>query len=161
MGMIYFDDITNTNSKTSAECISHIRPYTQLATDLSGHTTARYNFITPNLCNDMHNLTGCPSSDHIRNGDNWLATEIPKLMASDAYKNNGAIFITWDESEGGDFPIGMIVLSPLAKGGGYTNSIAYNHSSTLRTMQEIFGVMPFLGDAAHATDLGDLFSAFP
>jgi len=51
----------------------------------------------------------------------------------------------------------MIVLSPLAKGGGYFNSIHYTHSSTLRTFQEIFGLSPFLGDAANATDLGDLF----
>ena len=28
-------------------------------------------------------------------------------------------------------------------------------------MQEIFGVRPFLGDAANATDLSDLFTAFP
>jgi hypothetical protein len=58
-------------------------------------------------------------------------------------------------------PIGMIVLSPKAKGGGYTNHIAYSHSSTLRSMETIFGVQPFLGDAANATDLGDLFTSFP
>ena len=51
----------------------------------------------------------------------------------------------------------MILLSPLARGGGYANSIAYTHSSFLRTMQEIFGVSPWLGDAANATDLSDLF----
>jgi hypothetical protein len=53
----------------------------------------------------------------------------------------------------------MIVLSSLAKGGGYQNSILYSHSSTLRTFQEIFNVGPFLGDAANATDLSDLFVA--
>jgi len=52
----------------------------------------------------------------------------------------------------------MIVLSPYAKGHGYANTIPYTHSSTLRTIQRIFGVMPFLGDAAHATDLSDLFA---
>ena len=54
----------------------------------------------------------------------------------------------------------MIVLSPQAKG-GVRNTIAYTHSSTLRTMQEIFGVAPLLGDAANATDLADLFTTFP
>jgi len=40
------------------------------------------------------------------------------------------LFITWDEGEyGSDGPIGMILLSPLARGGGYTNSIRYTHSS--------------------------------
>ena len=67
------------------------------------------------------------------------------------------IFVTWDEGEGEDGPIGMIVMSPLAKGGGYSNSIHYTHSSTLLTMQEIFNVGPLLGDATNATDLSDLF----
>jgi hypothetical protein len=55
----------------------------------------------------------------------------------------------------------MIVLSPDAKGGGYSNTIHYTHSSTLRTVEEIFGVTPLLGDAANATDLSDLFKTFP
>jgi len=52
----------------------------------------------------------------------------------------------------------MIVLSPLAKGGGYSNNIHYTHSSMLRTIQEIFNVSPLLGDAANANDLSDLFN---
>jgi hypothetical protein len=51
----------------------------------------------------------------------------------------------------------MIVLSPLAKGGGYHNTLHYTHSSTLRTLQKIFGAGPFLGGAATALDLSDLF----
>ena len=31
---VYFDDVTNTLSTTSAYCIAHVRPYTELATDL-------------------------------------------------------------------------------------------------------------------------------
>ena len=54
----------------------------------------------------------------------------------------------------------MIVLSPLARGGGYFNRVYYTHSSTLRTFQEILGVTPLLGDAANATSLSDLFSRF-
>ena len=158
---VFFDDVTNGNSSTSASCIAHVRPYTELAGDLSGGTVARYNFITPDLCDDMHNSTGCATSDAVKNGDTWLSHEVPKLLASKAYKAGGAIFITWDESEGGDFPIGMIVLSPHAKGGGYSNTIAYSHSSTLRTMQEIFGVTPYLRGAANAKDLSDLFLTFP
>ncbi len=55
----------------------------------------------------------------------------------------------------------MIVLSPDAKGGGYSNTIRYTHSSTLRTLEEIFGVTPLLGDASQANDLRDLFKTFP
>ena len=115
--------------------------------------------ITPHLCHDMHN-TCAPLNDPVLQGDTWLSTEVPKILASQAYRNNGVLFITWDEGDSGDGPIGMIVLSPKGKGGGYSNTIAYDHSSTLRTVQEIFGVTP-LGRAATATDLRDLFVSFP
>ena len=155
--MVFFDDVTNTNSTGSTYCISNVRPYTELATDLASNSVTRYNFITPNLCDDMHGNTGCPGGNLITQGDTWLSNNIPILMNSQAYSNNGAIFIVWDEGEGGDGPIGLIVISPLAKPGGYTNTIHYTHSSTLLTMQEIFNVGPLLGGAANATDLSDLF----
>ena len=37
----------------------------------------------------------------------------------------------------------------------------FTHSSTLRTIQELLGVGPFLGDAVNATNLSDLFQSFP
>jgi hypothetical protein len=54
----------------------------------------------------------------------------------------------------------FFVLSPLAKV-GYKSTTAFTHSSTLRTIQEIFGVTPFLRDAANATDLSEFFTSFP
>ncbi len=157
---VFFDDMTGNQDSKDAYCIAHNRPYTELATDMANNKVPRYAFITPNICHDMHN-TCAPENNRVKQGDDWLKVQIPKIMASKAYKDNGAIFITWDESEGGDYPIGMIVLSPLAKGGGYTSSIHYTHSSTLRTFQEILGVTPFLRDAANATDLSDMFKSFP
>ncbi len=160
--MVYFDNITGGNDPQSAYCIAHARPYSELATDLQNGTVARYNFLTPNLCNDMHNSKGCNTTDRVENGDDWLAQEVPTILASQTFKEGGVLIITWDEGEhGGDGPIGLIMLSPNAKGGGYSNTIHYTHSSTLRTVQEIFGVRPFLGDAANAADLSDLFAAFP
>ena len=155
---VYFDDVTGINNPGDAYGIAHIRPYTELITDLASNTVARYNFITPNLCDDGHD--SCPPQENqVRQTDDWLAGEIPKILSSSAYSNNGAIFITWDEGAGGnDGPIGMIVLSPLVRG-GYFNNIRYTHSSLLRTFQEIFGVAPLLGDAANANDLSDLFAA--
>jgi hypothetical protein len=154
---VYFDDITGTNNTHWAYGIAHIRPYSELATDLAANTVARYNFITPNLCDDMHNSCA-PLYDRIRQGDNWLAAAVPNILGSTAYQNGGALFITWDEgASNSDGPIGMIVLSPLARGGGYSNNLHYTHSSTLRTFQEIFGVSPLLGGAANAPDLSDLF----
>lgn len=157
---VYFDDVTATNNPSCLYGIAHIRPYTELAHDLTNNSVARYNFITPNLCHDMHD-TCAPVGNSIQQGDNWLASEVPKILASPAYQNNGALFITWDEGEGSDGPIGMLLLSPLAKSGGYCSTNHYTHSSLLRTVQEIFGVSPLLGDAANASSLADLFVTAP
>lgn len=148
--MLFFQDVTDNNSSTSDYCIKHVRPFSELATDLQNNTVASYNFLTPNLCNDMHN-SGCDAQ-----ADTWLSREIPMIMDSAAYKDNGAIFLTWDEGGDGNNPIGMIVLSPLAKV-GYSNTVPYSHASLLRTVQDIFGLQPYLGDAAQATNLSDLF----
>jgi hypothetical protein len=157
---VFFDDVTGGNNPRDPYCRAHVRPYSELARDLRNDRVARYNFITPNLCNDMHSF--CPPfNDLVKQGDAWLSTEVPTILASPAYARNGVLFITWDEARTGDGPIGMIVLSPLAKGGGYANAIHYTHSSTLRTVEEIFGVSPLLNDAANATDLADLFATFP
>ena len=155
---VYFDDQTNNLSSTSAKCISHMRPFSQLDTDLANNTVARYNFITPNLCDDMHDTCG---GNPIAHGDTWLKDHVPAILNSTAYKDGGLLIITWDEAAKGDGPIGMIVLSPYAKGNHYNNSIYYTHSSTLRTLQEIFGVYPYIRNASTANDLRDLFSVFP
>jgi hypothetical protein len=164
--MVFFDDVTGNQDPASPYCIEHVRPYAELAGDLAAGTVAQYNFITPSLCHDMHgNGTGC-LIPHTSDGDDWLAAEVPKILASQQYQTGGALFLTWDECEQFevikcDDPVGMIVLSPFAKGGGYSNQILYDHSSTVRTFQEIFGVGPMLAGAAGATDLRDLFTTFP
>lgn len=163
--MVYFDDITNSNDSASLMCILHIRPFEEFSSDLAKNTIGQYNFITPNLCNDMHGAQGC-SDDLIATGNNWLSHVVPQITSSKAYKDGGALFITWDEGEDdtsknvtSDGPIGMIVMSPFAKGGGYANAIHYTHSSLLKTLEEIFNVTPLLGDAANPStyDLSDLF----
>lgn len=171
--MVFFDDVNgyDTQSMTfdplAPRCVAHVRPLGELMTDLQTGSVARYNFITPNECNDMHSACA-PLNDEIKQGDDWLAQWIPIIQESPAYQNGGAIFITWDEAELakgclGNCPIGMIALSPLAKGGGYHNAIAYDHSSMLKTLQEIFHVSPLLRHAGDAgvNDLGDLFTSFP
>lgn len=156
---VFFDDVTDNNSPTSAKCIEHERPLTELAPDLLGDKVSRYNFIVPGECHSMH--TSCNGQNPIQQGDDWLASIVPTILASSAYKQNGLLIVVWDEAKAGDGPIPLFVLSPLAKGKGYTNKIPYTHSSTLRTIEEIFGVTPLLGDAANQPDLRDLFTVFP
>jgi hypothetical protein len=156
----YFDDVTGTNDPQNAYGIAHIRPYSEFAPDLTNNAVAQYNFITPNLIHDGHTAIA-PDYNSLQQVDDWLASEIPKILQSSAYTNNGAIFITWDEGAGSsDGPIGLILLSPLARGGSFSSSIPHTHSSTIRTLQEIFGVQPWLGDAANANDLSELFNLY-
>jgi hypothetical protein len=167
---VYFNDINRDLNPKSGPCIQHVRPYYQLATDLADHTSARYNFITPNVCHDGHEgISPCDALESKNNtlrGDTWLKQNVPLITESEEYKEGGALFIIWDEAEdsGGfsDGPIGFFLLSPFAKGGGkrpFSNSIHYDHSSTLKTLEEIFHVEPLLGAAADAAtnDLSDLF----
>ena len=43
---VYFDDVTNNQDPNSTYCIAHVRPFTELASDLQNGTVAQYNFIT-------------------------------------------------------------------------------------------------------------------
>jgi hypothetical protein len=155
---VYFSDATG----DSAYCSSHIRPFSELRGDLTQGKVGRYNFITPDLCNDMHNSCS-PVNDNVRQGDDFLRQTVPAIMSSSAYRQGGALFITWDEGSGDDGPIGMVVLSPLARGHGNANRIYYTHSSTLKTVEEIFGLKLLLGGAGNPNtqDLRDLFRVFP
>lgn len=138
---------------------NHVRPFGELAADLAGGRAPRFCFIKPNLTNDMHTLAPGSVSPR-KQGDDWLARELPAILNSGAYTNGGVVFITWDESDYAAIrPIGLIALSPQAKGFGYHNSKFYTHSSLLRTLQDIYGLQPYLGDAVNAVNLSDLFAS--
>src|SRR6266568_3664023 len=158
--LVSFTDVSgNPPSSTSTNCSSHVVPFTQLATDVQNNSLPSYSFITPNLCDDMHDNSCAGSNDPIHQGDTWLSNNLPTILNAQAYKNGGAVFITWDEDSGSttNNPIGMIVLSPLAKGHGYTNTTLYSHSSFVKTAETIFGLSPLLAHASSANDLSDLF----
>lgn len=176
--MLFFTDTNGGNDATPANPLSsHYAPLQQFADDLASNNVADYVWITPNQYNDMHTalaagykgLTADPAK--IRQGDDFLSQIVPVIMASDAYKDHGAIIIWFDESESDgvagdnadDFnhTIGEIVISKRAhtnvNGTPYASPLNYTHSSDLRTMQEIFHAGPLAGDAANANDLSDLF----
>jgi hypothetical protein len=163
---IFFDDVSgNPPSSTNVYCANHHKPFSQFRADLKAGTVARYNFITPNLNDDMHD--GTPAE-----GDDWLKANIDPIINSASPDHNAAIYahsvliVTWDEGEPGDGPIGMIIVSPFAKV-GYVDTTSptgyfYTHSSMVLTMQKIFGVAATpLGGAAGARDLSAFFTAFP
>ncbi len=77
---------------------------TGLATDLKrASTTPNLSFITPNLCDDGHdypckNQTGGASA--LADIDAFLETWVPMITGSPAFKKNGLLEITFDESDG-------------------------------------------------------------
>jgi hypothetical protein len=161
--MVFFDDVTNTMDPMATRCIEHVRPYTELAKDLTNDTVADYNFLTPNLCDDGHD--SCPpQNDQVKQIDDWLSINVPPILASKAYDRGGVVMITWDEAEPetSDGPIGFIALSKSAKV-GYAGMVKYTHASTVKTVQELLKLTPLLRHAGDATttDLSDLFTTFP
>jgi hypothetical protein len=168
------DDITTVTNPLA----SHYAPLQQFIADLANNTVADYNWVSPNLYNDMHTslpggykgLTG--DAANIKQADDFLSRIVPIIMASKGYQEGGAIIIWCDETERDGVPgdnadnfdhtIPEIIISPYAhpnvNGVPYASSKNYTHSSDLRTLQEIFHVGPYLGDAAKATDLSDLFA---
>jgi hypothetical protein len=176
--MVFFTDSNGGNNpSTSNPLSSQYAPLQQFFIDLATGNVSDYNWITPDQYNDQHTtlsagykgLTG--DAAKILQGDDFLKQIIPAIMASDAYKNHGAIILWWDEAEsdgvagdnGDDFnhTIGSIVISSWAhsnvNGLPFASSINYSHSSFLRTMQDIFRVGPYLGDAVNANDMSDMF----
>ncbi len=155
---VYFDDVNGWDGKTfqpSPRCNEHVVDYSQLDADIAANQVPKYAFITPNLDNDMHDGS-------IAQGDAWLAQELPKIMATDAYKNNGVIFLLWDEGRGTLGPTDdppFLAISPNAKP-SFTSNAVYDTSSYLLTVQKILGIaqdLPCSKSPSTVTAMTDLF----
>jgi hypothetical protein len=118
-----------------------------LASDLRRNRLPKFSFITPDVCNDMHDCS-------VGTGDAWLRRWLPVLLSSRAYRaGKTAIFITWDESEGGKGNrVATIAVAPSVRRGSRTN-VALDHYSLLRTTESMLNVRPLLGSAAHARSM--------
>jgi phospholipase C len=145
---LYYPAVTADHSS----CTRHDVPFTQFAGDLSGKSTLPdYSFISPDLCNDMHDCS-------VATGDAWLAAEVPRILASPAFtQQNSLLAITWDEGTGVDNTVSAILAGPAAKK-GHTSSTAYTHYSLLRTIELAWGLPALTTDDANATPLTDLLN---
>jgi phosphatidylinositol-3-phosphatase len=184
---VYFHSIIDNRRR----CTEGVVNLEHLPADLANiATTPNYVFITPNLCDDGHDAH---CVDGRRGGltaiDSFLKKWVPLIERSAAYRADGMLVITFDESapggaEGssaccGERPlpgalyapgfggpgggrIGAIVLSPFVRPGTVSN-VPYNHYALLRTVEAIFG-LDYLGYAAEPdlTVFGaDVFTAKP
>ncbi len=137
---IYYSDIINNH----ARCIAHVVPFSNLANDLkSTSTTPDYAFITPNLCNDMHDCS-------VATGDQWLAAHIPAILRSPAFTTqNSLLVITWDEGNLATNHVPAILIGPQVKS-GYILSGHYTHYSLLHTIEANWGLTSLTNNDAHA-----------
>jgi acid phosphatase len=127
-------------------CPSNVVALSDLDADLAGNTP-RYIWITPNLCHDTHD---CP----VRVGDTWLATWVPKIIATPSWRSGGILFIVWDEDDGGDNHVAAIVVAPnLTR---HRSARRYDHYSLLATIEDRLGV-PRLGQSRSAESMTDFF----
>jgi phosphatidylinositol-3-phosphatase len=113
--------------------------------------SARFTFITPNRCNDMHDCG-------ITRGDRWLATWMPRIFRSHEYRSGRtAVFLTWDEDDGttGNHVL-TLVISPRVRTGTRSGA-RFDHYSLLRTTEELLGLPARLGAARSAPDMRAAF----
>ncbi len=168
---VYFHTIID----DQARCDSHVVNLDQLPKDLqSAATTPNYVFITPNLCSDGHDpecIDGTPGGFPAMEA--FLRKWVPLITGSPAFKQDGLLVVTFDESEGngpegftaccGEKPlpgarrppgvlgpgggrIGAVLVSKFIRP-GTVSAVPYNHYSLLRTVEDIFG-LEHLGYAA-------------
>ena len=162
---VYFHSIID-----SPACAEQVVPLDRLDADLAPRArTPNLVYITPNLCNDGHDepcVDGEPGG--LVSADRWLATWIPKILESSAFRRAGLLIVTFDESEANDAGAccgegpgpnsslpgitgmgggrtGAVAVSPFIRPGGW-NDTAYNHYSLLCSIEDVFG-LPKLGYA--------------
>jgi hypothetical protein len=155
---VFFQDVSGKPpSASNAGCIAHHKPFTALAGDLAGGTASTYNFVTPNLCHDMHGDSGCPqgtaTAGNIKAGDDWLKANLQPIIDY-ALARDGYVFLTWDEGDSTNLiPFIAIGKHSIA---GHPGAVQYTHSSLLKSEEEILGV-PVLPSVTSANDFADLF----
>jgi len=148
---MYFTSITG-----SAASCANVVPFQDLHADVASGAAPDFLWITPNLCDDGHDCSTATM-------DGWLATNVPPLLASSWFAQDGVVIITWDEASDSGGCCGgahggriatIVVSSRLYL--HTTSATPVDHAGTLRTIEELYK-LPYLGDAACACS-GDLLS---
>jgi hypothetical protein len=121
------------------------------ATALATGTLPAFSFVTPNLCDDMHD---CP----VATGDAWLGSWLAKITRSASYQaGHTVVFVVWDEDDGSaSNRVPLLVISPWTKPGARPTT-RFTHYSLLRTTEDLLGIHAHLGNAASAASLRSAF----
>lgn len=165
---LYFKDII----ENDARCATHVRPFTDLASDIASNSVPAFSFITPDTCHDGHDAP-CSNGEPggLVSADRWFAQNMPALIDY-LWANDGLLLITSDESGISDLSgccsggllgllpgfggrVGLLALSPKLTA-GRTVATQYDHMSLLRTIEDSFGITEYLNNAARATPMSDV-----
>jgi hypothetical protein len=108
--------------------------------------SARFTFITPNICNDMHS---CP----VATGDSWLRRMVPQILKSSQYQSHStALFITFDENDSqASNQVPTLVIAPSVPRGERVGA-HFTHYSLLRTTESLLNLQ-LLGAAKTAPSM--------
>jgi phosphatidylinositol-3-phosphatase len=145
---IHYSDIVD----NAARCQAHVVPLTDFGRDLDTGALPSYVWITPNVCNDMHDCS-------IATGDAWLQQWVPPIMSNPSFATS-ALFLVWDEgttSIGGGGQVPLIVISPLVPP-AFQLATPADHFSLLRTIEDAWS-LGALGQSASAASLTGFFQA--
>lgn len=137
---LYYPSVT----RDQAYCARHDVPYSQFSADLaSAASLPDFAFISPNLCNDMHD---CP----VAAGDAWLRANVPRILASPAFTaQRSLLVVTFDEGDASDNAVACVFAGPAARGHAVSTA-AFTHYSLLRTIENTWGLRPLTGNDAAA-----------
>ena len=143
---IYYDDI-----RTNAARCNKVVPFSELAGDLAQtSTTPNYIWITPNMCNDMHDCS-------VSKGDSWLNNNLPTIFNSPAWTTeNSLLLITWDEGSSDSDQVATLVMAPSVIP-GFMSSVSYDHFSLLRTVEDAWGLPPLTAQDGNAVAMTDFW----
>jgi hypothetical protein len=125
-------------------------PKQDVRLDRTADISARFTFITPNLCHDTHNCG-------VGTGDRWLSSLMSDITSSAEYRaGKTAVFITWDEDDGSrSNRIPTLVISPYTTPGTRSRT-RFTHYSLLRTSEDMLGLKR-LGAAARSPSMRAAF----
>jgi len=146
---LYFSSMVD----NPARCRDRLVDFQQnFATDLASGQY-RYMWITPDMCNDMHNCS-------LQAGDAWLQRVVTQIQASPAYQNGGAIFILFDEGYlrvfGASATLATVVMSPNLVSPGFSTATPFDHRSYVATIEDIFK-MPRVPATEGVTSMNEFF----
>jgi hypothetical protein len=131
---------------------------TQLISDLSSTASAsNYMWLTPNLCNDGHNL--CPPLNNTVSQSNlYLSMLVPKILNSTIFKTkNAALFITWDESSTTANNIVTAIWAGPAAKTNYRSTASYTQYSGIKTIEIAWSLPSLYPEDANAAAMSEFF----